>query len=589
MYRKRSTSNKNQRVGTRAQVMHGTAKMTGGGLKRKDLKYNKHGKIVSKKMSTIAKKEKRLQKAGYKTEKGVFQLFQKQRGGGLDDSILQENNLRQLVSDDLVWKDALRMLVPPLLDTNPNSNSLSFINQKRTNKRQTSLATDVSNIQSTIGSNEPNILALKSKIKNYSYARNDRGSYLYNEDVDEEQLKKQRLNYDLLCRSLYEYKYKLTEQTVGELYKEYAKKSIFCARRQGDTKKKVVLYFNFKSHNIFTKQEQMFKIIEEIKPDIICLSEALVPNNIRDHFKERKGKYVLKGKWKEEMVIEQPSIPVSPFGEKKIAEHQKYFKTKPININGTTNNKGISTAKNETTYTETNQNKENGYTFSVDSDGIKCTNFRWEIKLKNFGYEHLLFSKPTHCTWGNNWGNVIITKDNDDLGEFQMNIPTTKMPGFAPDGVQESRSAVYCIVGNKLIVSTHLEDSIHSVQLQQAKELLSEINKLKKRLEEGSKPIDKVVLVGDMNSLDESAYTSKQFNIIRAHLRHGDAPVKTFDYLKNSTNFSNGEVINEGQKFESVYQKCVTHAFSSVKDENEAYIYFTDVSDFDHQPLVLLV
>jgi len=60
------------RIGTRAQVMHGTAIQTGGGLKKKDLKYNKQGKIVSKKMSAIAKKEKRLQKAGYTTKKGVF-------------------------------------------------------------------------------------------------------------------------------------------------------------------------------------------------------------------------------------------------------------------------------------------------------------------------------------------------------------------------------------------------------------------------------------------------------------------------------------------------------------------------------------
>ena len=60
------------RVGSRAQVMHGTAKQTSGGLTKKDLKYNKYGKIVSKKMSQLAKKEKRLEKAGYKTEKGVF-------------------------------------------------------------------------------------------------------------------------------------------------------------------------------------------------------------------------------------------------------------------------------------------------------------------------------------------------------------------------------------------------------------------------------------------------------------------------------------------------------------------------------------
>ena len=70
-----------QRVGSRAQVMHGNAKMTGGGLRKKDLKYNKQGKIVSKKMSQRAKKEKRLQKAGYTTRKGQFGAVRIMRGG----------------------------------------------------------------------------------------------------------------------------------------------------------------------------------------------------------------------------------------------------------------------------------------------------------------------------------------------------------------------------------------------------------------------------------------------------------------------------------------------------------------------------
>jgi len=59
-------------VGTRAQVMHGNADKTPGGLQKKDLKYNKSGKIVSKKKSISAKKDNRLVKAGYKTEKGKF-------------------------------------------------------------------------------------------------------------------------------------------------------------------------------------------------------------------------------------------------------------------------------------------------------------------------------------------------------------------------------------------------------------------------------------------------------------------------------------------------------------------------------------
>lgn len=58
--------------GTRAEVMHGNALRTPGGLQKKDLKYNKNGRIVSKKQSARAKRENRLVKAGYVTKKGVF-------------------------------------------------------------------------------------------------------------------------------------------------------------------------------------------------------------------------------------------------------------------------------------------------------------------------------------------------------------------------------------------------------------------------------------------------------------------------------------------------------------------------------------
>ena len=45
-------SNKTLRVrGSRAQVMHGTAEKTTGGLTKNDLEYNKNGRIVSKKRS----------------------------------------------------------------------------------------------------------------------------------------------------------------------------------------------------------------------------------------------------------------------------------------------------------------------------------------------------------------------------------------------------------------------------------------------------------------------------------------------------------------------------------------------------------
>ena len=59
-------------VGSRAQVVHGTAYKTSGGLKKSDLLQNKNGRIVSKKKHSTAKKDNRLVKAGYKTKKGHF-------------------------------------------------------------------------------------------------------------------------------------------------------------------------------------------------------------------------------------------------------------------------------------------------------------------------------------------------------------------------------------------------------------------------------------------------------------------------------------------------------------------------------------
>jgi len=59
-------------VGSRAQVWHGTADKTSGGLTKKDLFKGKDGRIKSKRASALAKKNKTLEKAGYRTEKGKF-------------------------------------------------------------------------------------------------------------------------------------------------------------------------------------------------------------------------------------------------------------------------------------------------------------------------------------------------------------------------------------------------------------------------------------------------------------------------------------------------------------------------------------
>ena len=61
-----------ENTGSRAQVWHETVYKTSGGLKRKDLMQNKHGRIVSAKKHATAKKEKRLVKHGYTAKKGKF-------------------------------------------------------------------------------------------------------------------------------------------------------------------------------------------------------------------------------------------------------------------------------------------------------------------------------------------------------------------------------------------------------------------------------------------------------------------------------------------------------------------------------------
>ncbi len=60
-------------IGSKAQVFHGTAYKTAGGLTKSGVMRSKSsGKFVSKKASKRAKSENRLGKAGWGTVKGKF-------------------------------------------------------------------------------------------------------------------------------------------------------------------------------------------------------------------------------------------------------------------------------------------------------------------------------------------------------------------------------------------------------------------------------------------------------------------------------------------------------------------------------------
>ena len=65
-------------TGSKAQVWHGSAKHTAGGLTKKELMKTKSGRIVSKKQHAAGLKAiKRLRKLGYTAKKGSFKLFKK--------------------------------------------------------------------------------------------------------------------------------------------------------------------------------------------------------------------------------------------------------------------------------------------------------------------------------------------------------------------------------------------------------------------------------------------------------------------------------------------------------------------------------
>jgi len=71
-----STFKKN--VGSKAQVYHGTAAKTSGGLKKADLMQTAKGRIVSKKAHAAGLQAiKRLRNAGFVAKKGEFKLFSK--------------------------------------------------------------------------------------------------------------------------------------------------------------------------------------------------------------------------------------------------------------------------------------------------------------------------------------------------------------------------------------------------------------------------------------------------------------------------------------------------------------------------------
>jgi hypothetical protein len=104
-------------IGTRAQVWHGTAKKTSGGLLKSDLMMNKHGRIVSRAKHSTAKKEMRLLKHGYGTKKGKFGFVKMSKRGSRSRSRKMRGGSSlspASVDDSYMIKDVVPQVFSPL-------------------------------------------------------------------------------------------------------------------------------------------------------------------------------------------------------------------------------------------------------------------------------------------------------------------------------------------------------------------------------------------------------------------------------------------------------------------------------------------
>ena len=290
----------------------------------------------------------------------------------------------------------------------------------------------------------------------------------------------------------------------------------------------MILYMNFKSHSILDpdKRGKLYSIIESYKPDYICLSEALLPVSIANNKNNKETTHatiVEIASIKDDTIL-QPYKACKKFTDKKIE----------------------------------------------DNKGVKSVTGVWRDFFIKHGYNYIVFANPSECPWGENWGNCIITKMKPDEALVLQMGSYGKLSFDAP----ESRSMVCVKMGNEYICSTHLDNSSEKARTEQARESVCFIKDKKMR---------DVTLVGDINAINPKSYSAMELKILRLlNIDKKPLPHDAIEIFNKSTVLG-GLPINTGQKYESLYQKCVTHAYST--KYKKTTMIFTDATDFDHQPL----
>lgn len=313
--------------------------------------------------------------------------------------------------------------------------------------------------------------------------------------------------------------------------KYYNSLSSSLIKNNRDHTKNLILYMNYKSDNIFIKENRnkMYSIIAEYKPNIICLSEALVPINIENN-KKRGHKSVITVITEIEN-LKDDSI-VTPF--KAVPEYQEW---------------------------------------KLKKHKLRKQKNIWKKFFSENGYRYIVFANPTECPWGENWGNCIITKERPD----SVDVLQMKPYGKSMFGSLDSRNMIVIKKNNEYICTTHLDNNRIMSRVGQTKEIINYIKKLKLKKQET------ITLTGDFNSINRETYSPEELKILKEiNLDKEKLPFDSID-LFNKSKLMGKRPINTGQKYESLYQICVSHVYST-KYKNNVMV-LTDATGLDHQPL----
>jgi len=331
-----------------------------------------------------------------------------------------------------------------------------------------------------------------------------------------------------------------------------------------------LLFMNFKSHNIFSenKRESLFEIIKKTKPEYICLTEALVPNDIADRVHEANKMY---GTY--DAIIHNLSNYSN--NDKVTQPYKAYEKFK--------NNKQDGHKKEKQT--------ELGIGIDIDDSFDKTLTNNWINKFIEMGYLYIIFGNPINCPYGINWGNCIITKQEPTRAKIlQMQHKKTYNDDNsfqANKGETESRCMIHIVMTKEgiehNILCTHLEDTQSDIRIKQTSEIEDYIHS--NGLDSSSDKIK--TLVGDLNAIYKGSYNATEImllNKLNGLNGGGDIPIDAVETLNKL--FGEALLINKGQQYESLFQKCVSHAYSNFY--KKSLMIFTDATEFDHQPLLLV-